>query len=57
MEDTSEVLSLKAQLEVVKRAYWQSQIQLSQLLIENSIREEARIRDEKPGAQTRTNQS
>ena len=33
----NELLNLKLELEAVRRAYWQSQQQLSQLLIERSL--------------------
>jgi hypothetical protein len=37
MNDMNELLELKLELETVRRAYWQSQQQLSQLLIERSL--------------------
>lgn len=42
------------ELEVVKRAYWQSQIQLSQLLIEKSLRDEALLRQANSEAHDQT---
>ena len=44
METTPANESLRLELEAVKRAYWHSQIQLSQLLIERSLRDEAVMR-------------
>lgn len=39
-----EILSLKLELEGVRRAYWHSQQQLSQLLIERSLEIEKSLR-------------
>ena len=39
-----EILALKLELEAVRRAYWQSQQTLSQLLIERSIEVERELR-------------
>ena len=40
----NELLKLKLELETVRRAYWQSQQQLSQLLIERSLAIENSLR-------------
>jgi len=40
----NELLELKLELEAVRRAYWQSQQQLSQLLIERSLAIENSLR-------------
>ena len=40
----NELLELKLELETVRRAYWQSQQQLSQLLIERSLAIESSLR-------------
>jgi hypothetical protein len=42
----NELLELKLELEAVRRAYWQSQQQLSQLLIERSLAIEKSLRAE-----------
>jgi hypothetical protein len=43
-KDMNELLKLKLELETVRRAYWQSQQQLSQLLIERSLAIENSLR-------------
>jgi hypothetical protein len=46
MNAMNELMELKLELEGVRRAYWQSQQQLSQLLIERSLAIETALRAE-----------
>ena len=48
----NELLELKLELETTRRAYWQSQQQLSQLLIERSLRIENSLRAQRAREQS-----